>query len=253
MRHILVGNWKNFPNSIQEAETLISTLSKSSRAFKNNKISLFLAPPTPFLDLVNKKAKRFSSLAIQDLPISPIGTYTGEITLDMIKSFGPKVTILGHSERRALGESDEGVSMKARMALKAGMVPIICVGEEVHDHEGNYFQFLSEQIRASLRGVKKEEAKNVILAYEPVWAVGAKSKGSMDGAELAQMVLFIKKVLTEMFSRGVAEKMAIIYGGSVDENNAHSLLKQSRARGLLVGRVSLDAKKFIALAKSLAK
>lgn len=253
MKLIIVGNWKNYPNSLDEANTLLSTLSKKSSVYKNSKISTVIAPPLVYLETVSKKARRFATVASQNLFYPKNGTYTGEVTVDVLKSFGVKLSILGHSEQRKLGETSETVSEKVRLALKSTITPLVCVGEEEHDAEGNYFEILRSQIATSLQGVKKSEADKIMIAYEPVWAIGSQSNGAMSPEELTQMVIFIKKVLTELFSRSVADKIPVLYGGSVDAYNAKSLVGKTGARGLLIGRASINAKSFFEIVSSLVK
>jgi len=252
MKAILVGNWKNYPETLKEAKLILSSLSRYSRKLK--KVSTYIAPPTVFLEIAKEKSKNFANLASQDITISPDGTHTGLVTIDMFKSLGVKLSIIGHSERRKLGETNKIVSEKVRMALGKGITPLVCVGEENHDQDGNYFQILNEQIRSSLDGLKKkEDAKKIIIAYEPVWAIGKNSKGAMEPSEVSQMVVFIKKVLTEMFGRKIADNIAILYGGSVDKNNASELFENTGIKGFLIGRASLDSKSFVSIAESLIK
>lgn len=247
---ILVGNWKNHPGSLREVLILLNGLSKRAKLFK--KISTFIAPPLPFMETVSKKAKKLGQLASQDIFFAPDGTYTGVVTPDILKSFGIKLSIIGHSERRTLGETNQVVAQKVKTALRAGIVPLICIGEENHDAEGSYFEILNEQIRASLEGVRrKDDAQRLVIAYEPIWAIGKRAKDAMEPHELSQMVIFIKKVLTEIFGRESADKIPVLYGGSVDANNAEALLKDTGIRGFLVGRASLEAKSFASIAEAL--
>ncbi|MEK7194324.1 MAG: triose-phosphate isomerase [Patescibacteria group bacterium] len=250
MKFILVGNWKNYPSSLEEANILLNALSKQGKLFK--KLSTCIAPPAPYMGVLSKKIKSFASLCSQDI-FALSGTHTGFITTDILKNFGVKATIIGHSERRKLGETNKDVSEKIKNALQMGIVPIVCVGEEVHDAEGKYFEALNEQIGASLEGVKKNEAKKLVMAYEPVWAIGKRAKDAMQPEELSQMVIFIKKVLTEMFGRESADKMSVIYGGSAEPGNVRDLIAGTGVKGFLVGHASLNAKNFIQIAKALTE
>jgi len=249
-RQILVANWKNYPSSAEEASFILKGLAKKSPVYK--KLSTFIAPPTTYFESVSKRVKSFASLASQDIPEGINGTHTSVVTPDILKSFGVKLSIVGHSERRALGETDKMVSEKIAVALKSGIIPLVCVGEIARDHEGNYFEFISEELKHSLHGVSKSEAQKIVIAYEPIWAIGKKATGVVEPADLAQMVIFIKKVLTEMFDRKTAEKVSILYGGSVDAQNASSL-SDTGIKGFLVGRASLDAKTFAGIAEALIK
>lgn len=242
---IIVANWKNHPNSLPEAKTLIKELSKKKALYK--KASLFIAPPAPYFDLV---ANSFTQLASQDLSVHEKGAHTGEMSLPMLKSFGVKLAILGHSERRALGESSQSVSDKVRLALKAGIQPLVCVGELSRDSEGEHFEFLREEIKASLAGLSKKEIEKIFLAYEPVWAIGKSAKDAISSDDLSQTVLFIRKVLSDLFGRASADKVLILYGGSVEPKNAAAQMVPG-VRGLLVGHASLQAKSFEGIVESL--
>lgn len=253
MKYILVANWKNHPNSLDEASDILSQLSKKASLYQNTKVSTYIAPPVSYLELVSKKTKRFAKLAVQDISSKTQGVHTGEVTIDILKSFGVRLAILGHSERRALGETDEVVRDKVKTVLKAGITPLVCVGEGEHDPEGNYFEIIRQQIIGTLSGLKKADVEKLMIAYEPVWAIGTKSKGAISREELSQVVIFIKKVLTENFSRQTADKVAILYGGSVDGGNAKALLHKTGVRGFLVGRASLQAKSFSQIAEAIIK
>jgi triosephosphate isomerase len=243
---ILVANWKNHPESLAKASTILNGLSKKAATYK--KIATYIAPPVSYIESVSKRVKSFATLASQDIFFATEGTYTGAVTPDILKSFGVKLSIVGHSERRALGETNEVVAAKIKTALMSGFIPLICVGEEERDSEGTYFEFIREELRMSLEGIRrKEDAHKLIIAYEPVWAIGKKAKEAMQPADLAQMVIFIKKVLTEIFGRESADRIPVLYGGSVDPSNAKALY-DAGVKGFLVGRASLDPAAFCALA-----
>lgn len=246
---ILIANWKNFPASLPEAKALLKGLKQKSVLYK--KVHLVIAPPLPYLESVSEKVKGLGGLGAQDLFPLEKGVYTGSVTVEILKSFGVKLAILGHSERRALGETAPQVAEKAKAALKAGLTPLICFGEKERDEAGEYFQFLQEEIKTLLSGVSKKEISKVVLAYEPLWAIGKSSKGPIEPAELSQTILFVKKVLADLFGRDAAEEVPVLYGGSVDEDNAGLLLRNSGARGLLVGRASLNAKSFEGIVRSI--
>ncbi len=248
MKYILVANWKNHPNTIEEARAIISGLSKHRDKFK--RLQTLIAPPNAFLDVVNSKVKSIGFLASQDFSVLPKGTYTGETTVEMLKSFGVKASIIGHSERRKLGETNSLVSKKVLSAIKEGVTPIVCIGEETHDQDGGYFEVLDNQIRSSLDGLKKNDAKKIIVAYEPIWAIGKSVKDAMQASDLGQMIVYIRKVLTEMFGRQTADQISIIYGGSVEPGNAKELISAG-AEGFLVGHASLVPKSFVEIAKAI--
>ena len=132
-KRILVANWKNHPDSLTRASIILKGLSKNPAVYK--KLRTYIAPPLPYFESVSKNIKSFAMLASQDIFFVTEGIYTGAVTPDILKSFGVKLSIIGHSERRALGETDKKVSEKIKVALKSGIVPLVCVGEMVRDHE----------------------------------------------------------------------------------------------------------------------
>ena len=247
-RPLVVANWKNYPGSLEEVKDLLRGMSRKSQLYK--KVSLHIAPPLTYLDIVSKNAKNFAQLASQDISSQYEGTYTGLITPDILKSFGVKLSIIGHSEQRSLGETDELVSQKVKIALRAGITPLVCIGEVARDQDGEHYAQLERQIKLSLASLKKNEGSKIVIAYEPVWAIGKNAKGVLEPTDLSQSVLFIKKVLTDIFGRLVAERIPVLYGGSVDATNV-SNLSGTGIKGFLVGRASLNAKNFEALTRTL--
>ncbi|MEX2013764.1 MAG: triose-phosphate isomerase family protein [Parcubacteria group bacterium] len=246
---ILVANWKNQPGSLAEARALLTQLSRNSKIYK--KLSLFIAPPLPYLELVSRYSRNFARLASQDIPSEFQGTQTGEIAPDILKSFGTRLSIIGHSERRAVGETNELVSRKIKVALRSNITPLVSVGEKTPDTDGEHFEFLRQQLKASLAGLTRQAVSRVAIAYEPAWAIGKTAKGAMVPIDLSESVMFIKKILADMFGRRVAERVPILYGGSVEPSNAFALAHETGIKGFLVGHSSLDHKSFKAIAESL--
>ena len=246
---ILVANWKNHPKSLFEAKALVRGLARNSRLYK--KLSFYIAPPFPYMDLVSTTS-RFAGLSTQDLTLASEGTHTGIVTTDILKSFGVKLAILGHSDLRAQGESNISVSEKIKVALKNNIIPLVCVGEVSRDQDGEHFAFLENQIKASLVSLnKKSDVSKLMIAYEPVWSIGKKASEAMTPADLSQLVIFIRKILTDLFGRANAERIPILYGGSVESVNAPTLSRVPGIRGFLVGHDSLDIKDFKKLTESL--
>lgn len=249
-RQMLVANWKDHPASLDEADLIIKGMAKHASTYK--KLHTFIAPPLPYFDIVSKKAQNFANLASQDIFESYEGTYTGAVLPDILKSFGTKLAIIGHSEMRALGETDKSVAQKIRVAIKAGIVPLVCVGETARDEKGDYLEFLKNELRGSLAGLRrKDDASKIVIAYEPIWAIGKKAKDAANKEEVTEMVIFIRKVVASIFGRSAAEKMPILYGGSVEPENAAVLAKETGIRGFLVGHASLDPEGFNEIANAL--
>lgn len=251
VKPFLVANWKNHPNSLFETKALLKQLARNSSLYK--KLSFFIAPPLTYFESVSERSS-FARLASQDIGILIGRTHTGAITPDILKSFGTRLAIIGHSEQRALGETDEAINHKIKIALRADIAPLLCIGEPSRDHDGEHFEFLREQLRRALYGMKKKsDASRIIAAYEPVWAIGKSSKDAIDPRELTQTVIFIKKVLSDILGRKVADRIPILYGGSVEAVNAGQLMRGTGAKGFLVGHASLNAKSLKAIAESISK
>lgn len=246
-KFILVANWKNYPNSLEEADSLLKAMSKKRLLYK--KVSLFVAPPLTYLERVSARIKSFAKVASQDMSLFYKGARTGEITPEILKSFGVRMTIVGHSERRALGETVEVVRDKVKSALRAGITPLVCFGERERDHDGEHFEFLRDELKQLLSGVSKKDVSKIVLAYEPVWAIGKSARDAMSPLDLSQTVMFIKKVLADLFGREVSESVPILYGGSVELANAQELTQGTGIKGFLVGHASLKSKSLEAITR----
>ncbi|MDB5224858.1 MAG: triosephosphate isomerase [Candidatus Adlerbacteria bacterium] len=171
------------------------------------------------------------------------GAHTGEVSAAMAKSVGATFTIVGHSERRAQGESDAAVYANLQAALAQKLIPVLCVGESERDPNGAHFEYIENQLTSALRGFNK--ASKLVIAYEPVWAIGKSAGDAMKPADLQEMHIFIRKTLTAILGRAVADTVSIIYGGSVEAENAASLLEEGGVSGFLVGHASATPNTFI--------
>jgi len=169
---------------------------------------------------------------------------TGEVSPAMLRDIGAQYIILGHSERRALGETDEMVSKKINAALKEKLTVVLCVGESNRDEHGEYTKFIKNELKASLAEVSKKDLKNIIVAYEPIWAIGERATRAASPEDALEISILIRKILTDVFNTKEVMKVPILYGGSVSPKNAASFLTHGGADGLLVGRASLDTNKF---------
>jgi triosephosphate isomerase len=172
------------------------------------------------------------------------GARTGETSPSALALLGVTHVILGHSERRLLGETDAVVAQKSIQAVRNKLTAIVCVGEHTRDDAGAYFAEVREQLRESLLNFPKTESKRLVIAYEPIWAIGVKALRPATPPDFHEMSILIRRQLVEQFGKVAGFKVPILYGGSVDERNALGFLKEAGADGLLVGRVSLDAEKF---------
>ena len=240
MKKLVVGNWKMNPASWKEARRIIDSIRSKSKRFKN--VTTVLCPPSPYLGL---SLLCNISFGAQDIFYESEGAYTGGISAKMIKSFGINYVIVGHSERRALGDTDEIINKKIKLILGEKMFPILCVGENTRDHHSHYLHFVREQIHSALKGVSKNLIGKIIIAYEPVWAIGKNASGVLDGEEALHMNIFIRKVISDIAGESVAKKIKILYGGSVDVKNSTQFISIGKMDGLLVGRESLIPKNFL--------
>ncbi len=243
-KYIVIANWKMNPETLGDARQLFGKTSKLAQKLK--KTEVVVCPPFSYLSALQSKSKKLS-VGAQDVFYENIGAYTGEVSSSMLKSVGVSYVIIGHSERRALGETDLIVNRKIEAVLKGKMTPVICIGEANHDNHGNYLTFLREQIKNCFAGISKANLAKIIIAYEPIWAIGKDAKGAMDSRMLHETVLYIQKILSEQYGRAASQKARIIYGGSVDELNAHDLMKNGNVVGFLPGRASLTPSVFSAI------
>ncbi len=240
-KFFVVGNWKLNPEKEKEALSIFFAVKKSLKSVKNTKV--VMCPPAVYLSAFGKyKKTKNLYLGAQDCFWENKGSFTGEVSPKMLYSLKSSFVILGHSERRAFGESSEDVSLKVGAALNAGLWPIVCIGENERDTEGEYLEFLKEEINDSLNFVKDKDLNKIIIAYEPIWAIGKEE--AINGHDLHQMEIFIRKILAYRFGRNRSFSVPIIYGGSVTPDNIEDIIINGNVRGVLVGRQSLEPKSF---------
>lgn len=241
MKKIVIANWKMNPISSKEAEKLFSLVAKNVKS-KNTQI--IICPPFVYLEKLKKISKKIS-LGAQDASFIDKGAFTGEVSGEMLLSVGVKYVILGHSERRALGEDNILINKKLKSVLSSGLVPILCIGEKERDQDHEYFNVVKKQLEECLRGVKKDLVSKILIAYEPVWAISTTvDRRDATAHDSEEMVIYIKKVISSLTSPMIAKKTKVLYGGSVNERDAEEFLVKGAVDGLLVGKASLDPKKF---------
>ena len=243
---LIVANWKMNPKTMVKAKEIFKGTKSVVKNLKNT--SVVICPPFVYLSELEKLNKESLILGVQDIFWENSGSFTGEISPEMLKKEG--YVILGHSERRGLGETNEMVAKKIISAVKSGLRPILCIGENDRDAHGEYLHFLRNQIVKSLGKLQKRYLSKLVIAYEPVWAIGKSEAEAMKPADIHETSLFIKKVLAEIYSAKEAMLVPILYGGSVSHNNANNIIVLGEVQGLLVGRESLDVKKFGELLKN---
>ncbi|MFZ3020258.1 MAG: triose-phosphate isomerase family protein [Minisyncoccia bacterium] len=243
MSFLFVGNWKMNPNSSTDAKNLFNNYKKLAKKFSRKKIILVACPQSVHVGLLSTiKHPKNLFLGAQDAFFEKEGEFTGLTSPYAIYGVGADFVILGHSERRKLGETSATISKKIKTAVKAGLRVIVCVGENVRDNDGEFWHELRAQIEETLLDIEKKEIGKIIIAYEPVWAVGENARGAMEPGELHETALFIKKIFSQMYGGKIAKSLSILYGGSVTPDNARDLANTGDVSGFLVGRASLSHK-----------
>ena len=248
-KKIVAGNWKmntTVPEGIELAKQVVARAAETPA-----NVGLIVAAPFTHLASVAEAIKGSKvELAAQNCADHTSGAYTGEVSVAMLKSVGCKWTILGHSERRQYyGETDEKLVVKTQLALAEGLGVILCVGENLDEREaGRHFEVVTSQIKNVLFNFSAEDMKKIVVAYEPVWAIGTGKTATAEQAE--EIHACIRKVLAEKFGAQVAEDTTILYGGSCKPSNAKELFAQKDIDGGLIGGAALKADDFIGIALS---
>ncbi|MDR1145317.1 MAG: triose-phosphate isomerase [Verrucomicrobiales bacterium] len=248
-KKIIAGNWK-MNKTATETKVLVPEI--KDRLGKFDQAEVVICPPFTALQAAQEALGAHSDIALgaQNLHQAAGGAYTGEISAAMLRDLFCRFVILGHSERRQYcAETDALVNEKARVALKASLRPIICVGETLAEREaGNMAQVVTRQTTGSCAGFAEDDWNNVVIAYEPVWAIGTGKTATP--AQAQEVHALIRATVSGFAGKTVADKLRIQYGGSVKPDNAKELLNQPDIDGALVGGASLDAASFVAIIKN---
>jgi triosephosphate isomerase (TIM) len=245
---LVAGNWK-MNKTAAEARELVSVMRDRLGEIPN--VEKVLCPPYLAIPILAEKLEDSGiGLGAQNLHWEEKGAYTGEVAANMVKEFCQYV-IIGHSERRTyFGETDESVNRKLQAARKAGLIPIVCVGETLEQYEaGSTSDVVRRQIRMGLAGIDAASARKIVVAYEPVWAIGTGKASSGENANTVHQQM-IRPALGELFGAENAEAIRILYGGSVTAANAAEFFAHRDIDGALVGGASLKADEFVAIAKA---
>jgi triosephosphate isomerase len=240
----IVANWKCNPVSIKEAEVLFNNTQNELAKDKPDNVEIIVCPPFVYLEKLKKEAKsKFIALGAQNCFWQEQGAYTGEISAEMIKSVGANYVIVGHSERRNIFmENNEAIKQKVTAALKTNIKPILCFGETKKERENNQtLDVVRDQLQSALENVSIGRFSDVLLAYEPVWAIGTGDNCAIN--EAMTMLMFIKKELLKKYPKRIVENQIILYGGSVNSRNAKEYVGCG-FNGLLVGGASLNSADF---------
>jgi len=244
MKKLIIANWKMHPSTKKEALRLFNALHSGLRA--NKKAEVVVAAPFVYLGI--KKGAGFA-LAAQDCFWEKEGAFTGQISSVMLKSIGVKYVLCGHSEKRRFGETDEMVNKKVKAVLGAGLIPVLCVGENIEQKKkGQAFSVVEKQLKEGLKKIAKSQIKKVVIAYEPIWAISP--YGPCSGDEALTVALFLRKVVGRIADKSSSKNIRVLYGGSVNSENVKDYIASDFLSGMLVGSASLNPKEFIKIVKN---
>lgn len=226
-------NWKMNPGTYTEARMLARATARFQKSFPG---VVYVAPPAPFLYPLVRGVRSLNYVA-QRVHEEPQGAHTGEVSVSQIRDAGAHGVLIGHAEQRAAGETNEQVTRKVSLATQSGLYAIVCIGESVRDSSGDYLRTVREQITAAVGGIEPRALKQLCVAYEPVWAIGAEKP--MGTHDMHEMSLYIRKILSELFGKA-ARVVPVLYGGAIDAETARNMMLYGDVQGVLVGRASVD-------------
>lgn len=243
-REIFAGNWKMYKN-YQAALDLAGAVVKGVKAKKGREYIIF--PPSPYLRDVSGICNNSVYTGAQNMYFEKEGAYTGEISPLMVKDCGCRYILIGHSERRhVFGETDRDVNKKIVAAFEAGLEPVLCIGELLNEREnGETAKVLKRQINTAFNGIDRSLMERVVIAYEPVWAIGTGKVATPEMAEEAHLI--VREEIKVFFDKEISEFVPVIYGGSVKPDNIEGLYKMENINGVLVGGASLEKEGFLSI------
>ena len=240
MKRIIIANWKMAPQTSKEAKKIFERVKTKAKKIKG--ADIVIAPPEIYLSLFGPSGNL--KIGAQDVSAFEQGAWTGEVSAKMLKNLGVSYVLIGHSERRELGESEEMIHEKMYQALSHGLRAVLCVGEKEKNREA-FPSLVREEIKSALKGIPRRLASRTIIAYEPVWAISSHSGGKADSPQnFFEMSIYIRRIVLDIWGKAAALKIPIIYGGSVNSKNAAGFLQAEGGSGLLVGRASLSPEEF---------
>ncbi len=249
-KRLVIGNWKMYVEDLEEAKAATRILKRKIGRLPG--VEIGIAPPAPFIEplasLLESSPVRVGAQDVSSLQ----GAYTGQISASMARSAGADFALVGHSERRAMGQSNEDVKQSLVAAASAGLAPILCVGERERSEDGGHISIVEGQLRDALRGAQSLTGK-LMVAYEPVWAIGKSATDAMKPGDVREMAIFIRKTLADILGRKDALRVPVLYGGSVEPENALALITEGDVAGFLVGHASVEPESFIAIAEACKK
>ncbi len=247
---IVAGNWK-MNLTFQEAEELLSDLADRLEKIELKDTEVVVCPPFPYLEMaLDIAGESVFSVGCQNLSEYEKGAYTGEVSAQMLASMDVDYCIIGHSERRKyFGETDEIIAKKLDQAIRHEFIPIVCVGELLSEREaGKHFDVVREQMEKGLFFLSEDEFSNVIIAYEPVWAIGTGVNATPEQAQ--EMHAFIRQLIESRYGKDISEETPVLYGGSCNSTNAPEIFAQPDVDGGLIGGASLKAEEFVKIVEA---
>ncbi|TVR74781.1 MAG: triose-phosphate isomerase [Marinilabiliales bacterium] len=248
-KKIVAGNWK-MNTSLNEGTGLAKDVASNAATGLPEGVSLIIAPPFTHLMTIREILPAGIGLSAQNCASENSGAFTGEVSAAMIASAGAEYVIIGHSERRSLfNETDEELNRKVSIALENNLKPIFCCGENLEERDKNIHKdVVKKQIVSGLKGISRDDFSDIIIAYEPVWAIGTGKTATPEQAQ--EMHLFIRNLLRELYDESAADQAVILYGGSCKPSNAKEIFSKEDVDGGLIGGASLKAEDFLAIARS---
>lgn len=249
---LVIGNWKMTPSTLMEAKAKMTIIKRISDKMRLTETvicppSVFIAPFSQMVGGIKGKVK----IGSQDISKFESGAHTGEISSSMLKSLGVSYVIVGHSERRAMGEDPVLIAQKLQKVLASGMTGIICIGEAERDNEAEYLSVIKAQLKEVLIYTSRQQFANLVIAYEPLWAVNNSRNVAITPHEIHQIVILIRKYLKDNWGESIASIVKIVYGGSVTPDNAQDLVHNGEVDGLLIGRASWQPEDLKSIVQSL--
>lgn len=238
---IIIGNWKVYIETEKEAIAFVKALDKKLSQKKIPKATYYLAVPDLFMSKLASLSKK-GHIGVENVSGLSSGAHTGLATIKLAKSAGASFAIIGHSEVRERGEKGDDIARKVSATLKEKVMTVLCIGEKERDAQGNYIAALEEELRKNLSLVDRALFDNLVVAYEPVWAIGKDVAATPN--ECFEAVIALRRALASLVGIDHAKKVSILYGGTVTKENASSFLKEGGVDGLLIGRASTDVSTF---------
>lgn len=239
----MVANWKLNPKKQEQAEALFKDYKKTFKKYTNTQ--LVVLPSMVHMPLLSKKQTKGVSLGSQDSFWEDTGSHTGSISPFHLKDLGVMYALVGHSEQRSLGQTNQDMARKINALVKKGITPILCIGEKDRAGDASFITELETQIQESLEGLPKSKLSKIVIAYEPLWAIGSDAKRPATAQEVEEVCIVIRRVLSDMYALKKIPDTRILYGGSVSKKtDIETMLEHTSVSGFLVGRASLSVKKF---------